>query len=41
MAAEVMAASMAQAKNPLIVVPSLCGPLGAADYHGGKLDISE
>jgi hypothetical protein len=42
MAAEVMAASMAQAKNPLIVVPSLFyGPLGAAGCSGGKLDISK
>jgi hypothetical protein len=33
---------MAQAKSPLIVVPSLFyGPLAAAGISGGKLDNSE
>jgi hypothetical protein len=41
MAAEVMAASMAQAKSPLIVVPSRLWPLGAAGYCDSKLDNGE
>jgi hypothetical protein len=41
MAAEVMAASMAQAKSPLISFPLVYGPLDAAGYSEGKLDISE